>query len=158
MSPKSLLRHPAAVSSLEEVAGGRFRKVIADDEAIPKSDVRRIALCSGKLYYELHDERQALALDDVALLRLEQYYPIPRAELAAALSAYEPETPVVWVQEEPMNMGAWPFLRLHFGDRIEGNGWHPLSGLCRPASASPATGSAASHKQEQRRLIERAFD
>jgi 2-oxoglutarate dehydrogenase E1 component len=91
----------------------------------------------------------------VAIVRLEQLYPFPRQALGALLDAYSPETRLVWVQDEPENMGAWPFLRLRFGERLFGR--HPLSGVSRDESASPATGSAHSHKLEQQELIDRAF-
>jgi 2-oxoglutarate dehydrogenase E1 component len=91
----------------------------------------------------------------VAIVRLEQLYPFPKQELASLFEAYAPGTRIVWVQDEPENMGAWPFLRLRFGDRLLGR--HPMSGICRDESASPATGSAHSHKLEQQELIDRAF-
>ena len=117
--------------------------------------VQRVLLCSGKVYYELLAHRKELGRKDVAIVRVEQLYPFPKQELAALLEAYAPNTPVVWVQDEPENMGAWPFLRLRFGERLLGR--HPLSGAHRDESASPATGSAHSHKLEQQELIDRAF-
>ena len=153
LTPKSLLRHPAAVSSLEECAAGRFQRVLPDPQ--PGDSVTRVLLCSGKLYYELEKFREEHNRTDVALVRLEQFYPLPEQQLHEALAPYADDTPVVWVQEEPENMGAWRFLLVHFGEWIDGR--LPFSGLSRPASASPATGSGASHRLEQQHLIETAF-
>ncbi len=154
MSPKSLLRLPAANSSLDELASGRFQRVIPDDGFATPEKVDLALVCSGKLYYELVSQRRAQALDNVAILRLEQYYPLPRLELIDALAGYKPDVPVRWVQEEPENMGASQFMKVRIGDML---GTHPFSDLSRPESASPATGSAASHRLEQADLIQRAF-
>lgn len=154
MTPKSLLRHPRAVSSLDELSVGTFRRLLPDEGGAAPDAIQRILLCSGKLYYELVERREALKRRDVAILRLEQYYPFPLEQLRQALAPYPPHLPVVWVQEEPENMGAWPYLRFRFGVELCGR---PLLGICRPESASPATGSASSHKLEQQRLIDEAF-
>jgi 2-oxoglutarate dehydrogenase E1 component len=155
MTPKSHLRHPEVISSLEELASGRFRRVIPDDRPDDAPNPNRVLLCTGKIYQELRARRQELERDDVAIVRLEQLYPFPSEPLRAALSAYRDETPVIWVQEEPRNMGAWPYLRAELQgmlfDRL------PLTGIHRRESASPATGSHASHKLEQEELIDRAF-
>jgi 2-oxoglutarate dehydrogenase E1 component len=156
MTPKSLLRHPQVVSSLDDLATGRFHPVLADAVAPEPSGVRRVLLCSGKIYYDLEAAREAMGAHHVAIIRLEQLYPLRMNELAAALAPYAPGTPVVWVQEEPRNMGAWPFLRATLGERLLAR--HPFSGVTRNESASPATGSAASHKMEQELLIEKAFE
>jgi 2-oxoglutarate dehydrogenase E1 component len=152
MSPKSLLRHPAAVSDLTEFEGGRFERVLADP--VPPAKARRILLCSGKLYYELAAGRQERGIDDVALVRLEQIYPLREELLEGVLERYGKDVPVVWVQEEPENMGAWRFLRIHWGDTLFGRSF---SGISRPASASPATGSASAHRIEQAEIIRAAF-
>jgi 2-oxoglutarate dehydrogenase E1 component len=115
----------------------------------------RVLLCSGKIFYELEAHRQKNQRGEIALVRMEQLYPLPEKPLAAALQPYAEGTPVVWVQEEPMNMGAWRYWRANFGEKILGR--FPLSVVSRPESASPATGSANSHKQEQQQLIEAAF-
>jgi len=154
MTPKSLLRHPQAVSSLEDLADGQFRNVLPDTEVAPQG-VRRILLCSGKVYYDLLKYRADQQRHDVAIVRVEQLYPVPQAELQTALAAYEDGTPVCWVQEEPENMGAWRFMRVVFGDKLWGR--YPLSRASRKASASPATGSATSHKLEQQDVVETAF-
>ena len=155
MTPKSLLRHPEVVSSLDEFATGGFRPILPDETSEPKA-VRRVLLCSGKIYYDLKAAREAMGARHVAIIRLEQLYPLRRLELEAALAPYADGTPLVWVQEEPRNMGAWPFLRLNLGEPLFGR--HPLIGVTRSESASPATGSAASHKMEQELLIEKAFE
>lgn len=154
MTPKSLLRHPQAVSTLEQCALGRFEKVIPDVQK-DRPGVEGVLVCSGKLYYELAAERDGLSRQDVAIVRMEQLYPLPVERLRAALSRYPDGTPVYWVQEEPENMGAWHFLVSRFGgelfDRL------PFSGIYRRASPSPATGSASSHKMEQKELLMQAF-
>ena len=154
MSPKSLLRHPQATSSMEDLTRGKFHRVIGDSEVDPK-EVKRVILTSGKVYYDLTAARSEAQRTDVAIVRLEQYYPLAEDLLEEALDAYADGTEVVWVQEEPLNMGAWGFLRLHFGEHLFGR-W-PLSRVGRPKSASPATGSMAAHKQEQAELIAQAL-
>mgnify|MGYP005847425017 CR=1 FL=1 len=153
-TPKSLLRHPAVVSPLEHFTRGRFQRVLADGLSAG-GPVSRILLCSGKIYYELLEARGKRQRLDIALARLEQFYPFPEAELAAILNTYPEGTPVVWVQEEPENMGAWPFLRFRCGDRLLGS--YPLQGISRPASASPASGSGSAHRLEQHELIHQAL-
>ncbi|NRA32978.1 MAG: 2-oxoglutarate dehydrogenase E1 component [Polyangiaceae bacterium] len=154
-SPKSLLRHPSAVSTVEELSGGRFHRVLGESEPLGDGPVRRVLLCSGKIYYELFKHRNDIGRKDVAIVRMEQLYPLPKAELSAALEAYPNGTPVFWVQDEPENMGAWTFMRMKFGERMFGR--FPLSVVAREESASPATGSARSHKIEQAELIDEAF-
>src|SRR5690606_8926569 len=113
-TPKSLLRHPRATNTLEEVARGRFEPVIADG-GVRRDAVKKVLLCSGKLYYELVKHREDAQRNDVAIVRLEQLYPFPEVALARVLEEYPAETPVVWVQDEPLNMGPWMFLKLLFG-------------------------------------------
>jgi 2-oxoglutarate dehydrogenase E1 component len=114
-----------------------------------------VLLCAGKIYYELREAIEARKQDAVALLRLEQLYPLPRSEMAAALQQYAEGTPAYWVQEEPENMGAWYYVRRSFGERLFDR--LPLAGISRPASGSPAGGSAGSHRLEQRELLARAI-
>jgi 2-oxoglutarate dehydrogenase E1 component len=154
MTPKSLLRHPRAVSSLDECATGRFRRVIPDDNP-KRPNVEGVLLCGGKIYYELEKERSDRSRQDVAIVRMEQIYPLPMAELTAALAPYKDGTPVYWVQEEPENMGAWRFLLARFRDELFDR--LPFAGIYRRASSSPATGSASSHKLEQKELLMQAF-
>jgi 2-oxoglutarate dehydrogenase E1 component len=155
MTPKSLLRHAKVVSSLTDLEQGSFQRILPDAAMAPKQ-VRRILLCSGKVYYDLLATREELSRDDVAILRLEQLYPLRDEQLGEALAPYPPAAPVAWVQEEPVNMGAWRYLLARFGDRLLGA--RPFTGVCRPASASPATGWAALHRIEQQRLLKAAFD
>ncbi|HHC07640.1 MAG TPA: multifunctional oxoglutarate decarboxylase/oxoglutarate dehydrogenase thiamine pyrophosphate-binding subunit/dihydrolipoyllysine-residue succinyltransferase subunit, partial [Actinobacteria bacterium] len=150
LTPKSLLRHAATYSPIEEFTAGRFRKVIGDSRALRA--VRRVLLCTGKIFYELDAYRDEHGIDDVAIVRVEQLYPFPTDETLDALEPYG-DAEIVWVQEEPGNMGAWRFMsRALFAEvgRI-------TRGIYRPESASPATGSSRVHAQEQRRLVERAF-
>jgi 2-oxoglutarate dehydrogenase E1 component len=150
MTPKSLLRHPQVVSPLDEFTQGSFRAVLPGTN----SQSRRILLCSGKIYYELEKQRSEGQRQDVAIVRVEQLYPLRLNELKEALSAYAPEVPAIWVQEEPENMGAWRFLRAQLGERLFGR---PFSVISRPAAASPATGSTNRHKREQAEIIAQAF-
>jgi 2-oxoglutarate dehydrogenase E1 component len=154
MTPKSLLREARAVSTLQECAGGEFQRVIVDSPGDPLQ-IRRILLCSGKIYYELSQQRESLQRKDVAIFRLEQLYPFNEPLLQSALAPYAAGTPVWWVQEDPENMGAWRFLRARFGDTLFGR--FPFGGIRRPPSASPATGSARIHKKDQKYLIAQAF-
>jgi 2-oxoglutarate dehydrogenase E1 component len=151
-TPKSLLRHKQARSPLTDLSRGGFERVIGDP-LLPTAS--KVLMCSGKVYYELLAFREEQKRDDVAIVRVEQYYPLPDHYLQDALSVCPEETPVVWVQEEPENMGAWRFWRSRFGDRM----WdrYPLSHVSRVESASPATGSKAIHKQEQHQLLADAF-
>ena len=155
ITPKSLLRHPQAVSSLDELAQGRFQRLLPDASANPAAAVQRVLISTGKIYYELEAHRQETARADVALIRLEQLYPLRRELLEQTLAPYAAGTPVFWVQEEPENMGAWNFMRICFGATLFGR--FPLAGITRPASASPATGSHRRHKQEQAEILARAF-
>ena len=152
-TPKSLLRHKEATSTTADLAKGEFQRVIPDTESNPRN-VKRVLLCSGKVYYDLLDARRTLKREDVAIVRLEQLYPVGK-ELIDALAVYADGTRLVWVQEEPRNMGAWYFmnsnLRNVIGERL------PLSVVSRAAAASPATGSKASHDLEQKRLIGEAL-
>nr|PZN25431.1 MAG: 2-oxoglutarate dehydrogenase E1 component [Pseudomonadota bacterium] len=152
-TPKSLLRHPLCTSSLDEFATGRFQRVLPDVKR-PK-DASKVLLCSGKIYYDLYKRREEMGRDDVAIVRIEQFYPLPDPILRAAIDQYDDGTPVVWVQEEPENMGAWRLLRARLGPMLFGR--FPFRGVCRAESASPATGSANCHRLEQQRLLERAF-
>ncbi|MBU6308674.1 MAG: 2-oxoglutarate dehydrogenase E1 component [Planctomycetes bacterium] len=155
MTPKSLLRNPACVSSLDDFVKGGFQRVLADTTDTAPRDIHRVLLCSGKVAYELEKRRQELGRRDVAIIRVEQLYPLPRQALEEALANYTPGTPVVWVQEEPENMGAWRFVRIHFGEKLFDR--FPFSGVCRQSAASPATGSKKSHDMEQNELLSAAF-
>ncbi len=154
MTPKSLLRSEHAASPLADLAEGAFQRVIPDAAVAPAA-AKRVLLCSGKVYYDLLQRRTAANRTDVAIVRLEQLYPLSLPDLAKALAPYAAETPVVWVQEEPRNMGAWYFLNVHLGPRLLDR--HPLSVVSRPESASPATGSHAAHILEQQELVRQAM-
>lgn len=153
MTPKSLLRDPRCVSTLQQCAQGKFERILPDN--LEPKNVRRILLCAGKIYYELLQQREAEKREDIAIIRLEQLYPLPEAGLQALLAKYAAGTQVLWVQEEPENMGAWRFLRARFGEDLFGK--YPLGGIRRPPSASPATGSMRIHKKDQKYLITQAF-
>jgi 2-oxoglutarate dehydrogenase E1 component len=155
MSPKSLLRHAGAVSPLTSLAEGSFRKIIADD-TVAAGEVERILLCTGKIYYDLVREREERNLESVAIVRIEQLYPLAEETLAFALAKYPRNIPLRWVQEEPLNMGAYSFIRLRFGEFLSRH-WS-FDKVGRPISATPATGSASSHRLEQTRLFEAVFD
>jgi 2-oxoglutarate dehydrogenase E1 component len=152
MSPKSLLRHPQAVSPLGELVEGSFRRVIAD-EAAPPEETTRVVLCSGKLYYDLAAARQARGDRHVALVRLEQLYPIAMDEVLAAIRRYRPGVELVWAQEEPENMGAWDAIQARLAPGLPG----PLQLVARASSASPAAGSTTRHKLEQEQLVREAL-
>ena len=151
MSPKSLLRLPAAVSPVEDFTAGRFLEVI-DDPTVNPEAVTRVLVCSGKVYYDLAAKREKLGTKAVALIRLEQFYPWPEEQLKAVLGRYRRAREWVWVQEESQNMGGWGFVE----PRVRAMGF-PVEYVGRDASASPATGSHHVHEVEQRELVEAAF-
>jgi 2-oxoglutarate dehydrogenase E1 component len=155
LTPKSLLRHPMVASTPRELAEGRFRMVIADDGAVERArEVRRVLVCSGKVYVDLMSSEHRSKRPDVAICRLEQLYPVPMRDLRAMLDGYPNAEEIVWVQEEPENMGAWDFIRPHLVDVASGR---PVHHVARPRSASPAEGSAARHATNQQALVNRAF-
>ncbi len=156
-TPKSLLRHPRATSTLDELASGSFERILGDPlfEHGATEHVRRVLLCSGKAYFSLEQRRDELSIQDVAILRVEQFYPLPEETLRSALERYPHAVQVVWVQEEPENMGGWRHLRARFGTHLLS--CHPFECVARAESASPATGSASSHRMEQEELLVRAF-
>jgi len=155
MSPKSLLRHKEAVSSLDELANGSFQTVIGETEKLVAGNVRRVLACSGKVYYELLAYRRDNKIDDIAIIRLEQQYPFPHEEFAAEIAKFPNAKEVVWVQEEPQNQGAWYRLRAYLRADIPGK--QVLAYAGRAISASPAVGYATKHNAEQKQLIEDAF-
>ena len=155
-TPKSLLRSPRCASTLLELSEGRFEPVLVDPEA-DTGRVRRVILCSGKVYYDLLDARAAGRHSDVALVRLEQLYPLPSAELHDALGRFSPQAELVWVQEEPRNMGAWRFVRESVLDGVVDSGGRGLRYVGRAASAAPAPGSLRTHLAEQEALVREAL-
>ena len=150
MTPKSLLRHKLAVSTLDELANGEFQRLIPDTTATAKK-VRRVVLCSGKVYYDLLEEAQKRGLADVALVRIEQLYPFPRPELTAELQRFGTATEVVWCQEEPQNQGAWYQIQHHLRSCLQPK--QSLSYAGRARSPSPAAGHLAEHVAEQVQLV-----
>ena len=154
MSPKSLLRHKLAVSSLDELANGEFQHVIGDAGADPKK-VKRVVLCSGKVYYDLLEDQHKRGQDDVALIRIEQLYPFPRALLATELKKFGKAAEVVWCQEEPQNQGAWYQIQHHLRACLQPK--QVLGYAGRPRSPSPAVGHMADHLHELQQLLADAF-
>src|SRR5690606_1939695 len=152
-TPKSLLRHRLCVSQVSDFTSGGFQPV-TDDASVDPGAVRRVLLCSGKIYYELFQARAERGLTDTALVRLEQFYPLPVDEIRAALERYPNAQDFAWVQEEPANQGAWQFIALNLLEHLPGVGLRRIS---RPAAAAPATGSTKVHEIEQAELIEAAL-
>jgi 2-oxoglutarate dehydrogenase E1 component len=148
MTPKSLLRHPRAASPVAHLSDGGFSKVLDDDAVVPDA-VRRIVLCSGKIFYDLLAAREHDDSGHVALVRVELLYPFPAIELAAVLERYGSDTELVWAQEEPQNMGAWSFI----APRLRDLAGREASYVGRPMRASPAEGYADAHEKEQKRIV-----
>jgi len=156
MTPKSLLRSAKATSSLAELTAGGFREIIGDGNMMEADEVRRVLLTSGKIYYELADQREKLAADNVALVRLEQYYPFPKAELQDVLMRYPVTAEVCWVQEEAQNMGAWRFVREQIQPLLD-PARRSLRYIGRAEAASPAPGSLKRHQAEQAEILAESF-
>ena len=155
MTPKSLLRHKLAVSTLDDLANGSFQLVIPDSTAKTAKKVKRAVLCSGKVYYDLVEEATKRGVADVAILRVEQLYPFPRPEVSAELAKYPGLKEVVWCQEEPMNQGAWYQIKHHFQAILDPKIAVAYAG--RPRSPAPAAGHLATHVVEQAALVEQAL-
>jgi 2-oxoglutarate dehydrogenase E1 component len=155
MSPKSLLRHPRAVSTLDELATGSFQLVLDDDAARDPAGVRRLVLCAGKVFYALEAARASRAGGDLAIVRLEQLYPYPGGELERVLGRYGEATDVVWSQEEPANQGPWRFVQPLLAEAL-GPG-RRLTYVGRDEAASPATGNYRVHQDEEAAIVERAL-
>ncbi len=157
LTPKSLLRHPLCVSRFEDLEHGTYLRIIPDLDAQAHPDkIERILLCTGRVYFDLVERREKMQRDDLAIIRLEQLYPLPRKMLAQAIAPYRTDIPLVWVQDEPRNQGAWPFfLQRYLQEKFLGD--RDLYVASRKHSASPATGSKAAHKIEQEVLLAEAF-
>ncbi len=155
MSPKSLLRHPLAVSSLEEMSTGVFHSVIGEIDELDAKAVERVVFCSGKVYYELLDQRRKNELNNIAIVRIEQLYPFPEQELQAVLKEYQHVKQFVWCQEEPQNQGAWYCSQHHFRAAIPKGTYLTYAG--RKASAAPAVGYMSLHVKEQQALVTQAL-
>ncbi|MFW5760765.1 MAG: thiamine pyrophosphate-dependent enzyme, partial [Cyclobacteriaceae bacterium] len=148
MSPKSLLRHPKVVSPIEEFTKGKFREII-DDDQVNAEEVKRLLLCSGKIYYDLAEEREKLKRKDVAIVRLEQIHPLPAGQVEALLKKYN-KAQLYWVQEEPSNMGSWGYILRMFPAK-------DITLVSRRSAASPAVGYAKLHPKEQSEILDKAF-
>jgi 2-oxoglutarate dehydrogenase E1 component len=157
MSPKSLLRHKDAASSLDELANGEFQRVIGEVDPIDAKKVKRVVLCCGKVYYDLVNARREKKITDIAIVRVEQLYPFPKESLEKELAKYPKATEIVWCQEEPRNQGAWYWIasRHHLDSQISGK--QKMLLVSRPASSSPAVGYLAKHNEQQKALIESAL-
>ena len=151
MTPKSLLRHKDAVSPVNEFTDGRFQEIL-DDPAAEPDRVRRVVMCSGKVYYDLAHARLEKESNDVAIVRVEQLYPLAEERVRQVLGRYRRAKELVWAQEEPQNMGGWSYM----DGRLRDIGYEPLF-VGRDASASPATGSHHVHDHEQSELVEAAL-
>ncbi len=163
MSPKSLLRHPRAISSMEDLSSGTFQEIIPESQLGDLRKVETVAICSGKVYYELLEEREKLKTERTAIVRMEQLYPTPTAKLAMHLRSYPNLKNVVWVQEEPKNMGGFQHVYFKISDMLEKEGFMAngkqiaLKYAGRTERSSPATGSIYRHKVEQAQLIKDCF-
>jgi 2-oxoglutarate decarboxylase len=156
LTPKSILRHPKAASKPEELADGQFNLVIQDPGVQNPQEIRRVLLCSGKLYYELVKERENRQSSHVAIVRIEQLYPFPEWNLSEALAAFPRMNEIYWIQEEPQNMGAWNFVSRHIHATLRfGRDFRYIGRL---EMASPASGSIRLFKQEQQALVSAAFE
>jgi len=154
MTPKSLLRLPAAASSIDDLAAGGFQPVMDDAEIKDAAAVQKIVFCSGKVYYDLLEGRKQSADLRVAIVRLEQFYPFPERRVREVLAKYAGARQFVWAQEEPHNMGGWTFVRERF-ESLPGDA--ELIYVGRSASASPATGSYSIHQREQGEIVSQAL-
>jgi 2-oxoglutarate dehydrogenase E1 component len=148
-SPKALLRHPAAVSSLDEMAKGSFQEVI-DDSAAKVANIDTVVFCSGKFYYEMKEKANELGVDNIAFVRVEQLYPLPKTQIDAVLAKYKNATNIVWAQEEPANMGAWSHIAMSMREI-------PFIGICRNATAAAAEGSKKLHEKRLKQLFADVF-
>lgn len=149
MSPKSLLRHPKCVSDIEEIYAGKFEELIDDADTVAADKVKKVLFCSGKVYYDLLEHKETNKRRDVAVVRLEQLYPLPFAKMDEVVRKYA-NAEYIWVQEEPANMGAWSYMRSCYRTVN-------LEVVCRKSSASPATGYMKIHLKEQDSILKTAF-
>ncbi|MEX0686166.1 MAG: multifunctional oxoglutarate decarboxylase/oxoglutarate dehydrogenase thiamine pyrophosphate-binding subunit/dihydrolipoyllysine-residue succinyltransferase subunit [Balneolales bacterium] len=156
MTPKSLLRHTKAVSKTEELAKGHFQELIPDQDVKKPKDVDRIIFCSGKVYYDLLAYKEDNNKDNVAISRLEQFYPFPDKDMTKHLKDYKHVKELIWCQEEPKNMGGWYFVKARFKHMMQKD--QKIRYVGRTASASPATGSSRLHNAEQEKLVISAFN
>jgi 2-oxoglutarate dehydrogenase E1 component len=153
MTPKSLLRAEFASSPAEEFTKGKFEEILGSPGVGPADKMKRVILCSGKVYYDLLKYREAQKVDSAAIIRIEQLYPLAEKKLRAMLKPFPKTAKLVWCQEEPQNMGAWTFIE----PRLRALFKREVAYAGRCASASPAVGALAMHKREQAQLIAEAF-
>jgi multifunctional 2-oxoglutarate metabolism enzyme len=151
-TPKSMLRLKAAASPVAAFTSGSFRPLLTEHAPGDRGaqEVTRVLLCSGKIYYDLAEQRRSSGATGVAIVRLERLYPLPAAELAEAVASYPAAQEVIWVQEEPANMGAWPYLAMQLPEVLG----RPVRAVSLPASSAPAAGSAKAHAEEHARLVQ----
>lgn len=155
MTPKSLLRHKLAVNTLDDICQGRFTSVLDEVDSLPRDQIKRVIMCSGKVYYDLLTRRRELELNEVAIIRIEELYPFPANALNAVLQQYQNAEQLIWCQEEPKNQGAWDYFEPRFAAKLD----HPcmVEYVGRAPSAAPAVGSAKVHAQQQKRLVKQAL-
>ncbi|MGH1431036.1 MAG: 2-oxoglutarate dehydrogenase E1 component [Neptuniibacter sp.] len=159
MSPKSLLRHKQATSTLEDLAEGSFQPIIGETDSLEPKKVKRLVLCGGKVYYDLYNRRAELEKEDVAIVRIEQLYPFPEEQLTEAIAEYTNLDSVVWCQEEPLNQGAWYSMQHHMRHVMQKHDSKlHLEGVARPASAAPAVGYISVHAEQQETLVNEALN
>jgi 2-oxoglutarate dehydrogenase E1 component len=156
MTPKSLLRHKQSVSELKELTHGRFQQIITDVSERPAAAVRRVVFCSGKVYFDLLEQREQRDLRDVAVVRIEQLYPFPTDEYAAIIGRYSVAREIVWCQEEPQNQGAWYQIRHRLQEPLGAR--HVLLYAGRAPAAAPATGIHQLHEEQQQGLVHAALE
>jgi 2-oxoglutarate dehydrogenase E1 component len=150
MTPKSLLRHPKCVSDISEVYKGKFREIIDDTNVVADDKVKKVLFCSGKVYYDLLSKKEADNRTDVAIVRVEQLYPLVDSTMVKLVKKYK-NARYFWVQEEPANMGAWSYIN-SLATKTK------LELISRAPAASPATGFAKVHEKEQKEIVEKAFE
>jgi 2-oxoglutarate dehydrogenase E1 component len=153
MTPKSLLRAEFASSRAEEFLKGKFEEILGSPEVGPANKMKRVILCSGKVYYDLINYRSEKKIDDAAIIRIEQLYPLHEKKLKSMVGAFPKKAQIVWCQEEPENMGGWTFMEPRLRKMFE----REIAYAGRDASASPAVGSLALHKREQACVVKDAF-
>ena len=151
MSPKSLLRHPAVVSEMSEFTKGSFKEIIGDDYVDAKK-VKRVLICSGKVYFDLLEEQQKSKRKDVAIIRMEQVYPVAYGQIDTELAKYKKDVEIQWVQEEPGNAGAWGYILRSFHQK-----YPTIQGITKSDSPSPAVGYSNVHKKLQAEIVKKAF-
>ena len=153
MTPESLLRAEFASARAEEFSKGRFEEILGSPEVGPANKMKRAILCTGKIYYDLLNYRTEKKIDDAAIIRVEQLYPLHEKKLKLMMKAFPEKAEIVWCQEEPQNMGAWTFIEPQLRKMFE----REIAYAGRDASASPAVGSLALHKREQACVVRDAF-